>query len=135
MQAHWREVEGEQWADDFEKMKDKLDDKISYMRYLDSLTDEQAQAELQNLGQRIASISDPKLQRSKFVQLMAKMGQGSVTVEGQCDWDRLAGGIDMLHLGFMSFIKKPNQILKMAQQHVNTTYYMLKDEQDLNVIW
>lgn len=41
-----------------------------------------SQEELKSLGARISSIADPKLQRSKFVQLMSRIAQGQVTVEG-----------------------------------------------------
>lgn len=81
-QNHWREAEGEQWTNEFEQMKDQLSDRIAYSRYLDTLNDQQAQEELKHLGARISSIADPKMQRSKFVQLMSRIAQGHVTVEG-----------------------------------------------------
>jgi tetratricopeptide (TPR) repeat protein len=81
-QNHWRQSEGEQWTNEFEQMKDQLSDRIAYSRYLDTLNDQQAQEELKHLGARISSIADPKMQRSKFVQLMSRIAQGQVTVEG-----------------------------------------------------
>jgi len=81
-QNHWREAEGEHWTQEFEQMKDQLSDRIAYSRYLDSLNDQQAQEELKQLGARISSIADPKLRRSKFVQLMSRIAEGQVTVEG-----------------------------------------------------
>jgi len=47
-----------------------------------NLCDEPLQEELKQLGARISSIADPKLRRSKFVQLMSRIAEGQVTVEG-----------------------------------------------------
>lgn len=43
LHSAWRELEGEQWSNEFERMKEQLSDKIAYSRYLDTLSDDQAQ--------------------------------------------------------------------------------------------
>ena len=82
MEQPWKEAVADSWADEYTQMEDRLKAKIAYSRYLESLSPEEAAKELRSLGQKIASIDDPKFQNTQFADTMKKVGDGSLTVEG-----------------------------------------------------